>query len=250
MFFDFFKKELIKIKTLSEIKQLKDKKGFLKGGLPRFNRLFGRDSLISAWQLLDFNPGICKATLEILCQWQGKVISEGREEEPGKIIHETDLGKKWHPEKYFPFPYYGSVDSTPLFLIIFSFYYKKTNDIKFLDSHWKNILMALNWLEEYGDKDKDLFLEYQKKNPKGLFHQGWKDGFEDHLKIEPPVAIVEVQGYQYLSLKETAQLAEIKKDWDLFDKLEDRAWELKKKFNQDFWMEDKKFFALGLDGKK
>lgn len=250
MFFDFFKKELIKIKTLSEIKQLKDKKGFLKGGLPRFNRLFGRDSLICAWQLLDWNPGICKATLEILCQWQGKVINNEREEEPGKIIHETDLEKKWHPEKYFPFPYYGSVDSTPLFLIVFSFYYKKTKDIKFLDSHWKSILMALNWLDEYGDKDKDLFLEYQRKNQKGLFHQGWKDGFKDHLKIDSPVALVEVQGYQYLALKEVVQLAEIKKDWDLVDKLEEKAWELKKKFNQDFWMEDKKYFALALDGKK
>ena len=252
MWFDYFKKELIKRKILSEIKQLKDKKGFLKAGLPRFNRLFGRDSLISAWQLLDWNPGICKATLEILCQWQGKVINKEREEEPGKIIHETDLEKNWHPEKYFPFPYYGSVDSTPLFLIIFSFYYKKTKDIKFLDRHWKSILMALNWLEEYGNKDKDYFLEYKRKSPypKARFHQGWKDCADDCLKIEPPVAIVEAQGYQYLAIKETAQLAEIKKDWDLVDKLEDRAWELKKKFNQAFWMEDKKYFALALDGKK
>lgn len=252
MFFDFFKKELIKIKTLSEIKQLKDKKGFLKAGLPRFNRLFGRDSLISAWQLLDFNPGISKSTLEILSQEQGKVFNDEREEEPGKIIHETDLGKKWHPDKYFPFPYYGSVDSTPLFLIVFSFYFKKTEDRKFLDSHWENILKAINWIEECGDKDKDYFLEYKRKSPypKARFHQGWKDCADDCLKIEPPVAIVEAQGYQYLALKETAQLAEIKKDWDLVDKLEERAWELKKKFNSAFWMEDKKYFALALDGKK
>ncbi len=250
MLFDYFRKERIKRKILSEIKQLKDKKGFLRAGLPRFNRLFGRDALISAWQLLDKNPGISQATLEILSQEQGKVINEEREEEPGKIIHETDLGKNWHPKKYFPFPYYGSVDSTALFLIVFSFYYKKTKDIKFLNNHWENILKALNWIEEYGDKDKDLFLEYQRKNPKGLFHQGWKDGFENHLKIEPPVAIVEAQGYQYFALKETAQLAEIKKDWDLADKLGERAWELKKKFNKDFWVEEKNYFALALDGKK
>lgn len=79
-------------------------------------------------------------------------------------------------------------------------------------------------MEEYGDKDKDLFLEYNRMNPKGLFHQGWKDSSRDHLKIEAPVALVEVQGYQYLALKEVARLAEIKKDWALAEKLEDRAW--------------------------
>ena len=250
MFFNFFKKERIKRKVLSEIKQLKDKRGFIRAGLPRFNRLFGRDALISAWQLLDKNPGICQATLEILSQYQGKVFNDEKEEEPGKILHETDLEKSHHPEGYFPFPYYGSVDSTPLFLILFSFYFKEKRDRKFLDSHWENILKAINWIEECGDKDKDLFLEYQRKNEKGLFHQGWKDSFEDHLKIDPPVAIVEAQGYQYLALKEAALLAEIKKDWDLADKLNGRAWELKKKFNQDFWAEDKKYFALALNGKK
>ena len=250
MFLDYFKKERIKRKALAEIRQLKDKKGFIRAGLPRFNRLFGRDSLIAAWQLLDKNPGICQATLEILSQYQGKVFNDEREEEPGKIIHETDLEKSHHPENSYPLPYYGSIDSTPLFLILFSFYYKKTKNLKFLNSRWENILRAINWIEECGDKDKDLFLEYQRKNPKGLFHQGWKDGFEDHLKIEPPVAIAEIQGYQHLALREVAYLAEIKKDWDLVDKLEERAWELKKKFNQDFWMAPKNYFALALDGKK
>ena len=250
MFLDYFKKERIKRKALAEIRQLKDKKGFIRAGLPRFNRLFGRDSLIAAWQLLDKNPGICQATLEILSQYQGKIFNDEKEEEPGKIIHETDLEKSHHPENSYPLPYYGSIDSTPLFLILFSFYYKKTKNLKFLNSRWENILKAVNWIEECGDKDKDLFLEYQRKNPKGLFHQGWKDGFEDHLKIEPPVAIAEIQGYQHLALREVAYLAEIKKDWDLVDKLEERAWELKKKFNQDFWMAPKNYFALALDGKK
>ena len=250
MFFNYFKKERTKRKILAEIKLLKDRKGFLKAGLPRFNRLFGRDALISAWQLLGNSPGICQATLEILSQYQGKVFNTEREEEPGKILHETDLGKNRHPKSYLPFPYYGSIDSTPLFLVIFSFYFEETRNIKFLNRHWENILKALNWLEECGNKDKDLFVEYQRKNEKGLFHQGWKDGFEDHLKIEPPVAIAEIQGYQHLALREVAYLAEIKKDWDLVDKLEERAWELKKKFNQDFWMAPKNYFALALDGKK
>jgi len=257
MFFNFFKKKIAKIKIWKEIQALKDRKGFLKAGLPRFNRLFGRDALISAWQLLNYNPGICKATLEILSQLQGKVINDEREEEPGKIIHETDIkGKKL---------YYGSIDSTPLFLILFSFYFKKTNDTRFLNNHWENILRALNWMEEYGDKDKDFFLEYQRKSSKGLFHQGWKDGFDDHLKIEPPVALVEVQGYQYLALMEISELAErLKKDFELAEKLKERAKILKEKFNQKFWIEDcdlnnsvlqlkpcfKKYFALALNGKK
>ena len=250
MFLKGLRKKITLWATWREIKQLKDKKGFLKAGLPRFNRLFGRDSLISAWQLLDRAPGICKATLEILSQYQGKVFNDEREEEPGKILHETDLEKSYHPEGYFPFPYYGSIDSTPLFLIVFAFYFKKTKDKKFLDYHWENILMALNWMEECGDKDKDYFLEYQRKNSKGLFHQGWKDIPKGYLKIEPPVAVVEVQGYQYLALKEIAKLAEAKKELDLAEKLEKRAECLKEEFNKKFWMKDQKYFALALDGKK
>jgi glycogen debranching enzyme len=250
MFFKGLRKKIALWATWREIKQLKDRRGFLRAGLPRFNRLFGRDSLIVSWQLLDWNPGICKATLEILSRLQGKVISPEREEEPGKIIHETDLEKPYHPGGFFPFPYYGSIDSTPLFLILFSFYYQKTSDIKFLNNHWENILQALQWLREYGDKDKDFFLEYQRKNPKGLFHQGWKDGFKNHLKINLPVAIVEAQGYQYLALEGISQLAKIKKDFQLAKELKERAKILKEEFNKKFWMPSLKYFALALDSEK
>lgn len=244
-------KKTNKNQLLEEIQSLKDKRGFLQAGRPKFTHLFGRDSLISAWQLLDKNPGICQTTLKILSQYQGKIFNDEREEEPGKIIHETDLERSHHSlENFYPFPYYGSIDSTPLFLILFAFYYKKTKNLKFLNSHWENILKALNWIEECGDKDKDLFLEYQRKNEKGLFHQGWKDGFEDHLKIEPPVALVEVQGYQYLALKEIANLAGMKKDWDLAKRLQERAEKLKEEFNKKFWMPEKNFYCLALNGKK
>ena len=231
-----------------EIRQLRDAAGFLKAGNPTFNRLFGRDSLIAAWQLLDFRPGICKATLDILSRLQGKIVNDEREEEPGKILHETELGKSRHPQGYFPFPYYGSVDSTPLFLIVFYLYLHKTNDKKFLTGHWENILMAVRWMEDYGDKNKDYFLEYEKKNPTGLFHQGWKDGSEDHLKILPPVAIVEAQGYQYFALTVIAVLAEIKREWGLARELRGRAEKVKQEFNKNFWMDDEKYFALALDG--
>lgn len=244
------KKSEIKKRLLKEIGILKDKRGFLKAGLPQFNRLFGRDSLISAWQLLNINPKICKKTLEVLSKLQGRKINKKREEEPGKILHETDLKSKFHPKGYFPFPYYGSVDSTPLYLILFSFYFQKTKNIIFLKRYWKNILLALNWIFNFGDKDRDLFLEYKRKNPKGLFHQGWKDGFKNHLKVFPPVAIIEVQGYQYLALREIAKISKILGDKKLTKSLLKRTKKLKEKFNKKFWMPDKKYFCLALDNKK
>ena len=165
-------------------------------------------------------------------------------------MHEHIIGRKKHPDGFFPFPYYGSVDSTSLFLILFSFYFKKTKDEKFLKKHWENILLALNWSFHFGDGDNDCFLEYKRKRKSGLFHQGWKDGFKDHLRITPPVAIVEVQGYQYLALIEIAELSKILGDEILARSLLKRAEKLKKKFNKKFWMKDKGYFALGLDGKK
>lgn len=244
--------ELPKIKNylIRDLRRLKDRKGFLRANTTNFNWLFGRDSLISAWQLLDWNPEICKATLAILAKFQGEVLNDEKEEEPGKILHETDFKKNWHPGGYFPFPYYGSIDSTPLFLIVFSFYFRKTKDLKFLNFYWGNIIRAVHWLEEYGDRDKDFFLEYERKNPKGLFHQGWKDSFENHLKITPPVAIVEAQGYHYAALSEVAHLAEVKKDAELARSLRKRADILKKEFNKRFWMPKEKYFALALDGEK
>lgn len=241
----------IKKQLLGEIEGLIDKRGLIKAGLPNYDRFFGRDSIIVSWQLLKIQPEICKKTLEVLAKFQGKKFDKISEEEPGKILHETDFKLKWHPNlPDFPFPYYGSVDSTPFFLILFYFYFKKTGDKKFLRKYWKNILATLHWIEKYGDKDGDLFLEYQRKNPKGLFHQGWKDGLGDHLRIQPPVAIVEAQGYQYLALKGVIKLAKTLKQNRISEELSKRAKKLKKSFNKKFWVPDKKYFALALDGKK
>ncbi|MDD5144991.1 MAG: amylo-alpha-1,6-glucosidase [Candidatus Pacebacteria bacterium] len=240
----------IEKQIVENLTKLKDKKGFLRANSTNYNRLFGRDSLIASWQLLDRDPGICKATLEILSKLQGKSTNREKDEEPGKILHETDLTRDVHPENYFSFPYYGSVDSTPLFLIVFAFYFRKTKDFDFLNSHWKNILAAFNWMETCGDKDKDLFLEYESAHSTGLFHQCWKDSFENHLKMNPPVAIVEAQGYQYSALMEMAYLAGIKKDYGLAQSAEKRARALKEVFNEKFWLKDCDFFALGLDGAK
>lgn len=241
----------IKKRLFKEIAQLRDERGFIRAGLPRYNRLFGRDSLIVSWQLLNIDSKICQKTLEILAKLQGKKTNKDNEEEPGKILHETGLKKKFNPEiPNLLFPYYGSVDSTLWFLILFSFYFRKTKDRKFLKKYWPNVLSSLNWLINYGDKDNDLFLEYKRENPKGLFHQGWKDSLKNHLKISPPVAIVEVQGYQYLALKKIAKLSRTLSDRKLEKALILRAENLKKRFNERFWMKKEKYFALALDKNK
>ncbi len=236
-------------KLKKEIESLRHPRGFLLAGMPRFDKLFGRDSIISSWQLLDYDINIAKNTLEILSELQGKEIDHFKEEEPGKILHETDLVNKKHPYRNWPFPYYGSIDSTPLYLILFYFYFEKTKDKNFIEKYWANIEKAIDWIFNYGDKDKNLFIEYEKKNPEGLDNQGWKDS--SGLKIKPPVEIVEVQGYEYLALEGIAYLAGIlNKDKNFIKRLKERARNLKEKFNQEFWMNDKKFFALALDGDK
>jgi len=218
-------------------------------GFPRFLYLFGRDSLIFSWQLLDFNPDFAKKHLEILSNLQGKKIDPQKDEEPGKILHQYYYRKRKGYQKLpFKLPYYGSIDSTSLFLILFYFYYKKTKDVDFIKKHWKNILLSLHWIFHYGDRDNDLFLEYKRKRKTGLFHQGWKDSFNNHLKISPPVAIVEVQGYQYLALTKIAELADLLfNDKLLATSLLKRAKKLKKKFNNKFWMKKEKYFSLALD---
>lgn len=239
--------------------------GYLWAGYPNYRRLFGRDSLISAWQLLDVRPEIAKATLLALAKHQGLHFDQRREEEPGKIPHEhydggflqkvCDLAivsAKWNTiRRYFSwrFPYYGSVDSTALWLILLGRYFKRTGDADLVHRLWPNAIMALHWIEFLGDIDHDCFIEYQRKSRHGLAHQGWKDGLL--IDIEPPVAIVEAQGYYYAAYREIALLAhEVMRDVHAKIWYEKEAAILKQKFNAAFWMSEQGFFALALDGKK
>ncbi|HEY4497825.1 MAG TPA: amylo-alpha-1,6-glucosidase [Candidatus Paceibacterota bacterium] len=226
-----------------EIAMLKDKRGFLNAGLPRFDRLFGRDALISAWQFLDSDPSIAKATLIALSRLQGKRVDSSRDEEPGKILHETYFGsKRKPPHAYFPMPYYGAVDTTPLYVIVFSMYVKKTGDTLLVKKYQDNLKKALVWILH--KLSHDHFLYYQRQSKVGTFHQGWKDSFSDHLRIKPPVAIVEAQGYAHWALRAGAMLFEssISRDFIV------AADTLKKRFLKTFYMTNKKYFALALDG--
>ncbi len=241
----------IRRRLLENIEKLRNSTGYLNAGYPRYNTLFGRDSLISAWQMLKVDASIARATLQTLARYQGKTVNPKAEEEPGKILHEYRFDPKSRMElNNWDFPYYGSVDSTPLFVITAGEYLRQTRDEMFLSQIWDNVLAAFRWVVNYGDKDGDCYVEYERKNPYGLFHQGWKDGVEDHLKIRPPVAIVEAQGYVYAAFQNLISLGrEIGKNQVSKEALT-KSEVLKRKLNQDFWMEEKKYFALALDGEK
>ena len=244
--------EEIKNKLHRDVEKLRSPYGYLNAGYPRYYTLFGRDSIISAWQMLKIDPSIAQATLQILSKYQGKTVDPKSEEEPGKILHEHRFNPKEQAElPKWKFPYYGSIDSTPLYIFLAAEYLKTTNNTAFISKIWKNIQAAFKWIINYGDKDGDSYIEYQRMNPYGLFHQGWRDGIEDHLKIKPPVAIVEVQGYVYAAYHSLVYIAQkLDKDGNLIKEVTGRAKELKKKFNRDFWMEEEKYFALALDGEK
>lgn len=241
----------MKRRLLESMEKLRSSTGYLNAGYPRYNTLFGRDSLISAWQMLEVDSSIARATLETLARYQGKAVNPRAEEEPGKILHEFRFDPKRQAELlYWDFPYYGSVDSTPLFIIIAGEYFRQTKDETFLLQIWDNILAAFGWIRDYGDKDGDGYVEYERMNPYGLFHQGWKDGVQDHLRIKPPVAIVEAQGYIYAAYQNLIFLdRELGKNY-VSKEASARSEVLKKRFNEDFWMEKKNYSVLALDGKK
>lgn len=243
-----------------EIGILRSKKGYLYAGLPTYQGLFGRDSLISSWQLLSYDLTIARATLVVLAESQGRKTDHKTGEEPGKILHEfypKDTQDDWWNKYKAEFswlergkPVYMSHDSTPLFLIVAGKYFEKTNDTDFISSIFSGIEKAADWINNYGDIDGDNFLEYENKNGNGLVHQGWKDSTENHLCIEQPVALIEIQGYAYLAFIEAAKLVRLFGKNVLADELLAKADRLKMELNNKFWMPDEKFFCLALDGKK
>ncbi len=223
-------------------------------GIPWFAAPFGRDSLISALQALPFKPSLAKGTLSFCARFQGKEFNPERDEEPGKIFHEIRQGELANLRQIPQTPYYGSVDSTPLFLILASEYLKWTGDENFIKSIMSNILLAFEWLEKFGDVDKDGLIEYQCRSKKGLFNQGWKDSWdaiiEDGKQPQPPIALVEVQGYAYKAYLSWSNWFNRWGDKEKAKKLEGKAEEIRKKFEEFFWQEERNFYALALDGNK
>jgi glycogen debranching enzyme len=224
-------------------------------GAPWFMTLFGRDSLWASQMALPVDPSLALGTLQTLADRQGTVVDPTSEEEPGKILHEVRLDVSSGLSLGGKSNYYGSVDATPLFVVVLGSVSRwgfAKDTIAALLPHADR---ALDWIRDYGDKDGDGFVEYERLNPQGLINQGWKDSwdginFADGTLAEPPIALCEVQGYVYAAYTARAWMAYDAGETALANELADRAAQLKKQFNEQFWIPERGYYAIALDGKK
>lgn len=224
-------------------------------GAPWFMTLFGRDSLLSAWMALPFDPSLALGTLEALAAAQGTAVDAPSEEEPGKILHEVRRGLD--PERALGgrSVYYGSVDATPLFVILLDEAARWGCDPGRVRALLPAADRALQWITEHGDADGDGFVEYRRRTDRGLVNQGWKDS-EDGVNFavgrlaEPPIALVEVQAYVYGAYLARAHLAEINGDDVTQRRCTERAATLRARFDEAFWLPERGHYALALDADK
>jgi len=217
--------------------------------------MFGRDSIIAAYQSLLLNPQLACETLRVLARYQGKEKDDWRDEDPGKILHEYREGEMTRAREM-PFsPYYGSVDATPLWLILLSETFNWTADEKLVQDMLPHAHRALNWIDNYGDLDGDGFVEFLRRSPRGLANQGWKDSWDANLHrdgkvAEPPIALCEVQGYVYEAKYRMASLMRSFGEIRTAEKMKKDAAELAKRFERAFWMPQRDFYAMALDREK
>lgn len=224
-------------------------------GIPWFATMFGRDSIIAAFQSLLLSPQLAGETLRVLARFQGKERDDWRDEEPGKMPHELRDGEMTRAHEV-PFsPYYGSVDATPLWLILLSETFNWTADEQLVRDLLPNAYRALEWMEKYGDLDGDGFVEYQRRSSRGLANQGWKDSWDaimhrDGELAKAPIALCEVQGYVYEAKYRMSSLLRTFGDTKTADRLKREASEMAKRFERAFWMPSRGFYALALDHEK
>jgi glycogen debranching enzyme len=223
-------------------------------GMPWFMTVFGRDTLITCLQTLLFGPELARTALEVLGELQARDDNPSVDAEPGKIVHELRSGNA--AQKWFR-TYYGTIDATPLYLVLLSEVWRWTDDSAFVRQFKDNALAALRWIDEYGDRDGDGFVEYQRRTPRGLENQSWKDShdsqrYRDGSLAPTPIAPVEVQGYVYDAKLRTAELArEVWRDRPLAERLEREAEELRRAFDEAFWTDARGgYYVLALDSEK
>jgi glycogen debranching enzyme len=224
-------------------------------GVPWFVAPFGRDSILTALQLLPYHASVAAGTLRFLAARQGRVKDDFKDEEPGKILHEYRRGEMANCREIPFIPYYGTIDATPLFVVLLAEYVRWTADLPLARELWPAAQAALAWMRESGDRDGDGYLEYVTHSALGLVNQGWKDS-EDSVShangtlAEPPIALAEVQGYAYAALVSGADLATVLGEEGMATRLRADAAQLFARFNRDFWLPHESFYALALDGGK
>jgi glycogen debranching enzyme len=224
---------------------------FFAAGVPWYVTLFGRDSLIASLQTLAYKPDIAEQTLRLIAKYQGTSVDHWREEEPGKIMHELRVGEMAHLNEIPQTPYYGTIDATPLFLVLVARHAAWTGELALFNDLRDHIEAALSWITVYGDQNQDGYLEYQGSSKSGLSNQGWKDSGDaivnsDGSLAQPPISLVEVQGYVYLAKAALADLYQHSGESVRARELRDQAEALRSRFNRDFWLEERQFYALAL----
>jgi glycogen debranching enzyme len=224
-------------------------------GIPWYVAPFGRDSLLTAYESLILCPEMARETLLVLAALQARADEPWRDAEPGKVLHELRVGELAGAGLIPHTPYYGTVDATPLFVMLAAAYWRWTDDRETLTMLRLALNAALDWIDRYGDRDGDGFVEYQRRSPAGLANQGWKDSEDsvvhaDGTLAEPPIALVEVQGYVYLAKLRIAEVYDALGEPDRGRELRAQAQRLREAFNEAFWNPQEGTFALALDGHK
>ncbi len=226
---------------------------YFSAGLPWYAALFGRDSAITAIETLAFDPAIAAETLRLLAARQGQVTDAFREEEPGKILHEMRVGELAHLGLVPHAPYFGTVDATPLFLLLLGHHAAWTGDLALFRELREPVDLALRWLDRWADRSGRGWVEYGRPTGHGLTNEGWKDSpdcimHEDGTLANPPIALVEVQAYAWQAKILIADLFRRDHDAARADALRREADDLRERFERAFWMDDRGCYALALEG--